>query len=586
MMLGALGLYTILSYVFPQLERHFAYRIFALGTLGACLLAVGATRLRRRWGGVSWRQRPELKLWVTSGFLGLVAAYIVLTFALPGLLHAVSIRILTLTAIVVTLLCHFAIERIAGREDLSSAVGATEAKSDSLARRFFTSLGVFLLLPLYMVLLLVYPPLQSLVETKIVMFGIVAAALVGFWSVSRDILELLRILRKAKLIASKEVQGLIDTSKKGEIRELASAFNVVVSERDNTITRLQAAKQRVESLVDRIGKAISVSGSMDELLNIVLETATEALGAGRGFLRIMQPDSPGARLVMSSTAEDRDLAGVDKVNRKLDRVAENGTYIYEPAFLAVPLTRRGQRLGVLALQKTDRDDPFDFRATELLQNIANQAALAIEASLLRESEERVYFETISALALAVEAKDRYTRGHSQRVSAMAVAIARELSLSEQDVEIVRDSALLHDIGKIGIPDNVLGKPGPLSETEYDTVRQHPVTGRHILMPLGSLRRLQNPVRHHHERPDGRGYPEGLQGAQIDKKSAILSVADSLDAMLSDRPYRKAYGLEHAIGEIESGAGAQFDREVVSAVLRLIERGWVPGHGKSRLSDAS
>jgi putative nucleotidyltransferase with HDIG domain len=278
---------------------------------------------------------------------------------------------------------------------------------------------------------------------------------------------------------------------------------------------------------------------------------------------------------MTSTA-DQSLAGMDRVNRKLDRVTQSGTYVYGPAFLAVPLKRRGRPLGVLALQKGDRDEPFAFSATELLQNIANQAALAIEANQLKQSEERVYFETVSALALAVEAKDPYTRGHSQRVSEIAVAIAREMGLPQEDVDVIRDSALLHDIGKIGIPDDVLGKPGPLSEQEYRTVQQHPLTGRRILMPLASLRRLQDPVRHHHERPDGKGYPEGLSREQIDARGAILAVADSLDAMLSDRPYRNAYSLERARREMERCAGTQFDEEVVRALMVLIRKGGLPG----------
>jgi HD-GYP domain-containing protein (c-di-GMP phosphodiesterase class II) len=201
--------------------------------------------------------------------------------------------------------------------------------------------------------------------------------------------------------------------------------------------------------------------------------------------------------------------------------------------------------------------------------------LAVESSELRESEERIYLETISALALAVEAKDPYTRGHSKRVSELAAAIAIEMGLEEEEIQDVRCSGLLHDIGKLGVADSVLRKATVLSESEYDALKMHPVTGERIVNAVTSLRKLRSGIRHHHERVDGKGYPDQLVGAEIDKKALIISAADAFDAMLSDRPYRKAFSPEKAAEEIRKCSGTQFDSDVAFALLSLLERGELP-----------
>jgi len=182
-----------------------------------------------------------------------------------------------------------------------------------------------------------------------------------------------------------------------------------------------------------------------------------------------------------------------------------------------------------------------------------------------------YEALLLALARALEAKDYQTEGHSERVTAYALRLGRALGLRREALEDLRRGALLHDLGKIGIPDAVLRKPGPLTEEEQALMRTHPLIGDRILEGLPALQGARGVVRHHHERFDGRGYPEGLQGEEIPLLARIFAVVDAYDAMTSHRPYRRALDPEEALAEIAREAGRQFDPRVVSAFLRVFGR---------------
>jgi diguanylate cyclase (GGDEF)-like protein/putative nucleotidyltransferase with HDIG domain len=179
---------------------------------------------------------------------------------------------------------------------------------------------------------------------------------------------------------------------------------------------------------------------------------------------------------------------------------------------------------------------------------------------------------VEALAVAVDAKDAYTRGHSQRVSTYAEAIARAMGLSAGDVTRVKVAGLLHDVGKIGVPDAILTKLGPLSDDEFAVLEQHPVVGERMLAAVPFLRNVTPAVRHHHERWDGHGYPDGLAGAAIPQDAAIIMVADSFDAMTSSRTYRPAMALAEACRRISEGSGTQFSPRVVQAFTRAMTEG--------------
>lgn len=182
-----------------------------------------------------------------------------------------------------------------------------------------------------------------------------------------------------------------------------------------------------------------------------------------------------------------------------------------------------------------------------------------------------YYDTINALTKALEAKDRYTLGHSKSVEKLAVYLCREAGFSEAHTEMVRIAALLHDVGKIGIVENILNKPGKLSKEEYDHIKQHPVSGYEILKDVPFLKNVRYWVRYHHEWYNGNGYPDGISGRQIPLEAEILSVADVFDALVSDRPYRNAYTREEAYKIIVDSEGTQFSPRVIRLFKRAYEK---------------
>ncbi len=183
---------------------------------------------------------------------------------------------------------------------------------------------------------------------------------------------------------------------------------------------------------------------------------------------------------------------------------------------------------------------------------------------------QAYLDTVQALVNALEARDPYTRGHTSRVTIIAKAIAKRMGLVKEDLFSVEIGALLHDLGKIAVPDAVLRKPGPLEREEYEKIMEHPKQGEQILVNVEYLSRCIPSILYHHERYDGKGYPQGIAGKNIPLFGRILAVADSVDAMTSDRPYRKRMSVATAISELEKGAGKQFDSDVVKAFIEAFE----------------
>ena len=184
---------------------------------------------------------------------------------------------------------------------------------------------------------------------------------------------------------------------------------------------------------------------------------------------------------------------------------------------------------------------------------------------------KVYLDTIRALAAAIDAKDPYTKGHSERVAETSVALAQELNLSGRDIEDIEYTALLHDIGKIGIADKILGKKGSLTNQEYEKIKEHTIMGANIIEPVDFLKNSYEAIYHHHERYDGKGYPDGVKSKDIPVFSRIIAVADAYDAMNSDRPYRKKLNKDKILKELTDQSGKQFDPEVVEALISVLDR---------------
>jgi HD-GYP domain-containing protein (c-di-GMP phosphodiesterase class II) len=239
------------------------------------------------------------------------------------------------------------------------------------------------------------------------------------------------------------------------------------------------------------------------------------------------------------------------------------------SFAAVPLAWQERLLGVLCATDKAEGRSFDERDLRLLLGVATQIAIAIENARQHESLQQHAFDALRSLADSFEVKGGFARGHSERVATYATRTARELGLSTDEIETLRQAARLHDIGKVAISETLLGRSGPLSDNEFALVREHPLRSERILQSLGFLDAARPIVRHHHERWDGKGYPDSLKGREIDPMTRILTMADAFDAMTTPRPYRGTLSRAEAFAELAQCAGAQFDPRLVEPFRRAV-----------------
>jgi HD-GYP domain-containing protein (c-di-GMP phosphodiesterase class II) len=239
------------------------------------------------------------------------------------------------------------------------------------------------------------------------------------------------------------------------------------------------------------------------------------------------------------------------------------------SLLGVPLISKETVKGVLMLG--DRQPGgFVQEETFVIEKIAAQITVALENAQLYEDMRSLFINTVASLANAIDAKSPWTKGHSERVMNFAAEIAKKMGMSETFVETVKIAGLLHDIGKIGILEELLEKPEKISDEEFPPMRLHPEKGVAILAPIAQLQEALPAILYHHERYDGLGYPAGLQGEDIPLQARIVAVADAFDAMVSDRPYKKGFSVSKALKVLKQGAGNQFDPIVVDCFCKLIE----------------
>lgn len=341
----------------------------------------------------------------------------------------------------------------------------------------------------------------------------------------------------------------------------------------------------------KLSEAVSSSLSLNEVLTILVDAAKNEVDADSVELLFRPPGSTSftRRLAVGEVAGlPQVFADIDGLEHRLQtgrsmqlRGDELTSAITSEAHecvgssLSVPLMRGGSILGVLnAYSRSDRR-AFRPREEKALIVLGDRAATSLENALLYSDLENSFRETIQSLALALEAKDSYTHGHSESVTRLCVAIAEEMGCSDAFRDTLRQAGVLHDIGKIGIASTILNKPGKLSPEEYETIKSHPQMGKRILQHISFLRDVVPIVYHHHERHDGMGYPVGLKGEEIPLGARVMAVADTYDAMTSDRPYRTGLGHEKALAELVRCAGTQFDPACVDAFVSMCAKNGVP-----------
>jgi len=384
------------------------------------------------------------------------------------------------------------------------------------------------------------------------------------------------------------VETAIDAMKRGAYDYILKPFKVEevihVVARGLEKQRLAAENLRLREALSlyKVSEAIAASLSLDEVLATVGHTALHEIDADLvstwlddgegGFFerqRLLHDKPTGAQPAQGDLGQLDPRAFVEHFAHD-PNLLEHGPrgarfFARQPelpvsSILAVPLRMKARLLGWICAVSVTKSKRLDEGQRKLLSIVGSRAAAAIENARLYEDLRATFAQTIKGLAKAIDKMDRYTAGHSERVATYATYLATRLGLPADQIEIVRQSALMHDIGKIGCVMN-LNKPGKLTGDEYEVFKRHPGFGRDILDPIKFLHPLVPGVHLHHERWDGRGYPLGLAGNDVPIMARIISVADTYDAMTSDRAYRRALPHEVAVSEIERCSGSQFDPEV-------------------------
>ena len=396
--------------------------------------------------------------------------------------------------------------------------------------------------------------------------AVVAAADVGWSSdrlnrwwdnaAGRDADEVLRHLRTAiKLAAAEETTRRSDWELESLAEQLESTFEEI-------------------SLLHFLAQNLEVSRDTDELARVCLARMRESLVCEGAVLWLHHQNgqtvflqdgrTPYDELTLAMTLSHYDAHPWPQplVRNHLGDTHEGGRGVRN--LVVVPVMASGRQAGWAACVNAEAGREFGTVEASLVASVAVSLGTHLQNAAVLHQQEELLLSFVRSLVSSLDAKDPYTRGHSERVAAIGRRLAVEMGLPEQDVEDVYLSGLLHDVGKIGVSDAVLRKPGRLTDAEFAEIQTHPTIGYQILSGIKRLSHILPGVRSHHESIDGSGYPDGLAGSEIPTMARILAVADSYDAMGSDRPYRKGMPLEKVERILRDGAGTQWDAAIVDA----------------------
>jgi len=383
--------------------------------------------------------------------------------------------------------------------------------------------------------------------------------------------------------------------------------NLNVAEKQETAVLTESGDQEIKARLEllcrvgqKVGTAVEVSELLDQIMRMnqqVLQTAASSVllvdgEKGELYFQVAQ-GKVGKALKQIRLSVESGIAGwvarcgkpllINDVSadRRFNNNVDKVTGFITRSVLAVPLISRQRVIGVLeVLNKVDGSE-FSAQDLETLVALASAAAAAIENARLHEAVLDGYKSTIKALAAAIDAKDPYTCGHSQRVMEYSLLGGMTLSLPKERLDTLEYAGILHDIGKIGVSDNILRKSGDLNEQEWIIIRRHPEIGANIIKDVPFLEEARKLILHHHERYDGSGYPDGLKGEAMPMGARLLAIADAFDTMTTDRSYRAALSADEAISELRRYSGTQFCPVAVEASISgLVKMGCLLNNQRS------
>jgi len=331
-------------------------------------------------------------------------------------------------------------------------------------------------------------------------------------------------------------------------------------------------------------KTIGVN-EIDGFFRVILEEITPAISADCGIVRTKTRGDQEQDILHNVDGEGLEALrekGLERIPSKESTVISSltdGTSV-----LCCPIKEKDGPIGYIAFFKSPEKRFFTSYEKKFVSIIEHIISPSVETMRLYGSLQELYINTVKALSAAIDAKDEYTHGHSFRVARFANAIARQLGVSEKALHDIDIAAYMHDLGKIGVPESILGKPGKLTEAEFEEIKKHPILTNKILEPIHLPSPIVDAAVQHHERVDGKGYPFGLKGDRISPFAKIITVADVFDALTSKRPYREAMTVEKALHILCQGIDVEFDRNAVRGIVNALRDGEVEREWASTMPD--
>ena len=366
---------------------------------------------------------------------------------------------------------------------------------------------------------------------------------------------------------------------------------------DRWLDKLRRIEDKVErlALLSHLSQILNSTLDHKEIRRRAMEAATQLMKAEVGSLLLV--DEEERQLYFEVALGDREkeiktislnfgegiagwvaqhgkplIVNAPGKDRRFFKGVDERTEFKTRNIICVPVKVKKKIIGVLEAINKKGKRGFDKEDLSLLTSLADQVAIALDNSRLYQELEEMFFQTADSLADAIEQRDPYTGGHTQRVTLYSQAIAKYLQLKPLERKWLKITSVLHDIGKIGIEDHILKKSTRLSPKEFDLIKHHSDIGAKIIGHIRQLKEIVPGVKYHHEQINGKGYPDGLRGKDIPILAKIVAVADTYDAMTTDRPYRKAMEKEAAIEELKRCSGTQLDKEVVEAFITAYRKG--------------
>lgn len=376
-----------------------------------------------------------------------------------------------------------------------------------------------------------------------------------------------------------------------ERMNLESSVEIIALEPTEESIENYRQLQRDLAAICRVSKLVHLEEDIEKLFGVILDNVMEITQADRCY--ILLPYGPKRELkpvtarvkrnapeqpshAYSRTLTQQCFSSGFSILRSdfsdsSSEISESVIDQHITSVMCVPLQSREGQVGVIYVDNLSGSHSYKKRDLEVLAAVGNQAGIAIRRAQLAERVERLFSDTITTLVSVLEAKDDYTKGHSDRVTAVALRIGQIVKLRQEELKDLHLAGLMHDIGKIAIEKQILQKPTSLTTEEYNDIKQHPIIGEKVISSIDNAERIALAIRHHHEAWDGGGYPDGIANDQIPVLARILAIADAFDSMVSHRPYKRNFSLEEVIAEFRRCSGQQFDPALADLFVEHMEK---------------